>query len=334
VENLVGAEGEGFRIAMMGLDGGRLNIGACSLGGAQRCLDEAIAYTKDRQQFGSRSPISRTPSSRSPTWRPSSRRRAPCSISPPPRSPPAHPTRPASPPWPSASPPTPARRWSTARCSCYGGYGYLQDYPIERFWRDLRVHSILEGTNQVMRMIVGGICGVTAPSDRKNVLTLRPSGQGRPHPAQPAQGDPRAEPEACAHAMLDALTKWQSDDAAVEAVMLDHQASPEGQRGFCAGGDIRMLAESGAGDGKARALLPPNTGSTTCCSLTRSRSSPSWTASPWAAASASRQPARYRVATERTTFAMPETGIGLFPDVGGGWYLSRLPSRSAQWLAT
>ncbi len=51
-ENLVGAEGEGFRIAMMGLDGGRLNIGACSLGGAQRCLDEAVRYTKERKQFG------------------------------------------------------------------------------------------------------------------------------------------------------------------------------------------------------------------------------------------------------------------------------------------
>src|SRR3546814_1975679 len=52
VENLVGGEGEGFRIAMMGLDGGRLNIGACSLGGAQRCIDEAVSYTKDRKQFG------------------------------------------------------------------------------------------------------------------------------------------------------------------------------------------------------------------------------------------------------------------------------------------
>jgi alkylation response protein AidB-like acyl-CoA dehydrogenase len=51
-ENLVGGEGEGFRIAMMGLDGGRLNIGACSLGGAQRCLDEAVKYTKERKQFG------------------------------------------------------------------------------------------------------------------------------------------------------------------------------------------------------------------------------------------------------------------------------------------
>src|SRR6185503_4606928 len=52
VANRVGAEGEGFRIAMAGLDGGRLNIGACSLGGAQRCLDEALAYTKERKQFG------------------------------------------------------------------------------------------------------------------------------------------------------------------------------------------------------------------------------------------------------------------------------------------
>ena len=53
VANRVGGEGEGFRIAMMGLDGGRLNIGACSLGGAQRCLDEAVKYTKERKQFGS-----------------------------------------------------------------------------------------------------------------------------------------------------------------------------------------------------------------------------------------------------------------------------------------
>src|SRR4029434_11209339 len=52
IENRIGAEGEGFRFAMMGLDGGRLNIGACSLGGAQRCLDDAITYTKERKQFG------------------------------------------------------------------------------------------------------------------------------------------------------------------------------------------------------------------------------------------------------------------------------------------
>lgn len=155
VENLVGGEGEGFRIAMMGLDGGRLNIGACSLGGAQRCLDESIAYTKERKQFGQ--PIAEfqntqfmladmateleaarallyTAAAKVTAGAPDKTRFAAM-----------------------------AKRFATDTGSkvvddalqLHGGYGYLQDYPIERFWRDLRVHSILEGTNQVMRMIVG-----------------------------------------------------------------------------------------------------------------------------------------------------------------------------------
>ena len=65
------------------------------------------------------------------------------------------PTRPSSRRWPSGSRPTPASSVVDRALQLHGGYGYLQDYPIERFWRDLRVHSILEGTNQVMRMIVG-----------------------------------------------------------------------------------------------------------------------------------------------------------------------------------
>jgi alkylation response protein AidB-like acyl-CoA dehydrogenase len=154
-ENLVGAEGEGFRIAMMGLDGGRLNIGACSLGGAQRCLDESIAYTKDRQQFGK--PIADfqntqftladmatdLEASRALLYMAAAKVTA------------------------NAPDKTKfaamAKRLATDNGSSivdralqlHGGYGYLMDYPIERFWRDLRVHSILEGTNQVMRMIVG-----------------------------------------------------------------------------------------------------------------------------------------------------------------------------------
>jgi alkylation response protein AidB-like acyl-CoA dehydrogenase len=154
-ENIVGGEGEGFRIAMMGLDGGRLNIGACSLGGAQRCLDEAIKYTKERQQFGK--PIADfqntqftladmatdLEAARALLYRAAVKvtENAPDK------------TRFAA----------MAKRFATDQCSAvvdralqlHGGYGYLQDYPIERFWRDLRVHSILEGTNQIMRMIVG-----------------------------------------------------------------------------------------------------------------------------------------------------------------------------------
>ena len=153
-ENLVGGEGEGFRIAMMGLDGGRLNIGACSLGGAQRCLDEAIAYTKERKQFGSAiadfqatqftlaDMETELQAARTLLYAAAVKvtENAPDK------------TRFAA----------MAKRLATDTGSSvvdralqlHGGYGYLQDYPIERFWRDLRVHSILEGTNQVMRMIV------------------------------------------------------------------------------------------------------------------------------------------------------------------------------------
>ena len=154
-ENLVGGEGEGFRIAMMGLDGGRLNIGACSLGGAQRCLDEAVKYTKERQQFGkSIADFQNTQftladmatdleAARALLYRAAVKvtENAPDK------------TRFAA----------MAKRFATDAGSAvvdkalqlHGGYGYLQDYPIERFWRDLRVHSILEGTNQIMRLIVG-----------------------------------------------------------------------------------------------------------------------------------------------------------------------------------
>ena len=153
-ENLVGGEGEGFRIAMMGLDGGRLNIGACSLGGAQRCLDEAIAYTKERKQFGQAiadfqatqftlaDMETELQAARTLLYAAAVKvtENAPDK------------TRFAA----------MAKRLATDTGSSvvdralqlHGGYGYLQDYPIERFWRDLRVHSILEGTNQVMRMIV------------------------------------------------------------------------------------------------------------------------------------------------------------------------------------
>ena len=153
VANRVGGEGEGFRIAMMGLDGGRLNIGACSLGGAQRCLDEAIGYTRERTQFGK--PLTDFQNTQftladMETELQAARwllyvAAAKVTAGAPDR------TRFAA----------MAKRLATDTGSAvvdralqlHGGYGYLGDYPIERFWRDLRVHSILEGTNQIMRMI-------------------------------------------------------------------------------------------------------------------------------------------------------------------------------------
>jgi acyl-CoA dehydrogenase len=154
-ENMVGAKGEGFRFAMAGLDGGRLNIGACSLGGAQRCLDEAVAYTKDRQQFGQ--PIADFQNTQFMLADMATELEAARALL-----------------YLAAVKVTEnapdktrfsamAKRLATDSGSnvvnnalqLLGGYGYLKDYPIERFWRDLRVHSILEGTNQVMRMIVG-----------------------------------------------------------------------------------------------------------------------------------------------------------------------------------
>ncbi|HEX4739254.1 MAG TPA: acyl-CoA dehydrogenase family protein [Allosphingosinicella sp.] len=153
-ENLVGGEGEGFRIAMMGLDGGRLNIGACSLGGAQRCLDEAVRYTKERKQFGN--PIADFQATQFTLADMETELQAARTLL-----------------YAAAVKVTEnapdktrfaamAKRLATDTGSSvvdralqlHGGYGYLMDYPIERFWRDLRVHSILEGTNQIMRVIV------------------------------------------------------------------------------------------------------------------------------------------------------------------------------------
>ena len=155
VANRVGAEGDGFRFAMAGLDGGRLNIGACSLGGAQRCLDEAIKYTKERQQFGQ--PVAdfqNTQFMLADMATDLEAARALLYLA-------AAKVNAGAPDKSRFS--AMAKRLSTDNGSevvnkalqLFGGYGYLKDYPIERFWRDLRVHSILEGTNQVMRMIVG-----------------------------------------------------------------------------------------------------------------------------------------------------------------------------------
>lgn len=155
VANRVGEEGDGFRFAMAGLDGGRLNIGACSLGGAQRCLDEAIGYVRDRRQFGKAiAEFQNTQFVLADMATELEAARALLYLA-------AAKVTAGAPDKTRFS--AMAKRLATDTGSAvvdralqlFGGYGYLRDYPIERFWRDLRVHRILEGTNEVMRMIVG-----------------------------------------------------------------------------------------------------------------------------------------------------------------------------------
>jgi len=129
--------------------------------------------------------------------------------------------------------------------------------------------------------------------------------------------------------MIEALLAWR-DDPAVQLVMIDHA----GERGFCAGGDIRMLAESGAGDGRlARAFFFTEYRLNTLLHDYPKPLVVIMDGITMGGGVGLSRPCRYRVATERTTFAMPETGIGLFPDVGGGWYLSRVSDHIGLWLA-
>jgi alkylation response protein AidB-like acyl-CoA dehydrogenase len=154
VANRLGAEGIGFKIAMAGLDGGRLNIAACSLGGAQAALDKALAYMKERRAFGKRldefqalqfrlaDMATGLEASRTLLWRAAAALDAKaanatqlCAM---------------------------AKRFVTDTCfevanqalQLHGGYGYLAEFGIEKIVRDLRVHQILEGTNEIMRVIV------------------------------------------------------------------------------------------------------------------------------------------------------------------------------------
>jgi alkylation response protein AidB-like acyl-CoA dehydrogenase len=153
-ENRLGEEGDGFKIAMAGLDGGRLNIAACSLGGAQVALEKSLAYMKERKAFGRRldefqalqfrlaDMATGLEASRTLLWRAAAaldRKDADatqlCAM---------------------------AKRFVTDTCfevanqalQLHGGYGYLSEYGIEKIVRDLRVHQILEGTNEIMRLIV------------------------------------------------------------------------------------------------------------------------------------------------------------------------------------
>jgi alkylation response protein AidB-like acyl-CoA dehydrogenase len=152
--NRIGAEGDGFKIAMAGLDGGRLNIAACSLGGARAALEAARAHLLERSQFGRKladfqalqfklaDMATELDAARLMVWRGAASLDAGapdatmhCAM---------------------------AKRFATdagfrvcnEALQLHGGYGYLRDFPLERYLRDVRVHQILEGTNEIMRVII------------------------------------------------------------------------------------------------------------------------------------------------------------------------------------
>lgn len=154
-ENVLGKVGEGFKIAMRGLVGGRVNIASCSLGAAQACLEHSVRYTKERKQF--ERPLAEFQNTQfkladMATDLVASRlmvRRTASMID-----------GATSPHIPAYS--AMAKKFATDRCfeicntalQLHGGYGYLKDYPIEQFVRDSRVHQILEGTNEIMQVII------------------------------------------------------------------------------------------------------------------------------------------------------------------------------------
>lgn len=152
--NRIGAEGEGFRIAMAGLDGGRINIGACSLGGAGAALDAALSYVKERRQFGR--PIAEFQATQFRLADMATELEAARLL----LYTAAEKLTAGAPDATMAA--AKAKRFATdtgfkvvnEALQLHGGYGYLADYPLERLLRDLRVHQILEGTNEIMRVII------------------------------------------------------------------------------------------------------------------------------------------------------------------------------------
>ncbi|MGE0425926.1 MAG: acyl-CoA dehydrogenase family protein [Reyranellaceae bacterium] len=154
VTNRIGPEGHGFRIAMAGLDGGRINIGACSLGGARACLETASRYVVERRQFGK--PIADFQATQFKLADMATELEAARLL--------IHKAASLldakSPEATQAS--AMAKRFATdagfrivnEALQLHGGYGYLKDFPLERYLRDLRVHQILEGTNEIMRVVI------------------------------------------------------------------------------------------------------------------------------------------------------------------------------------
>jgi len=167
------------------------------------------------------------------------------------------------------------------------------------------------------------------------VLTIIENGVGRIRLNRP-KAIHALTPEMC-DAINDALLAWRDDDA-VTAIMIDHLPAADGDpklsRGFCAGGDIALIANSAKADCvEAERFFTLEYRMNHLLFVYPKPIVAFIDGIVMGGGVGLSLPARFRVATERTTFAMPETGIGLFPDVGGGWFLPRLPGRVGAWLA-
>ena len=325
VANRLGEEGIGFKIAMAGLDGGRINIAACSLGGAQSALDKSLAYMKERKAFGKRldefqalqfriaDMATELEAARTFVWRAAAaldRKDADatmlCAM---------------------------AKRFGTdvgfdvanQALQLHGGYGYLSEYGIEKIVRDLRVHQIL-GRDQRNHaadrgaQVDRGRAMMDATTAAEPDLIVRREGSAGHHPAEPAES----------HQCDDARdvdrhrrgARSVRGGSAVSVVLLEGA----GERGLCAGGDIRGLYDSSREGGDLGKRF--------------------WRQEYVMNARIAKYPKPYvafmdglvmgggvglsahsshRVVTERTKLAMPEVGLGFFPDVGGTWLLSRSP---------
>ena len=313
-------EGDGFKIAMQGLDGGRLNIAACSIGGARAAMDHARAYMQERRQFGkalaefqalqfkladmaTELDAARLMVHKGPAMLHGGSRR------------------------------DDGLRHGQAVChgrgfrvcdqalQLHGGYGYLRDFPIERILRDVRVHQILEGTNEIMRLVIAR--RLLDPGSTEAIRFDHRGGRRRRDP-EPAAGAERPDAGHDRGLRRPARVAWATDPA-IKAVLIEGV----GEKAFCAGGDVLAVYHAGQEGGALAADFFRR-------EYTLNRRIKTFP-KPYVAlldgitmggGVGVSIHGDFRVATENLMFAMPETGIGLFPDIGASWFLPRCPGET------
>ena len=335
VANRIGEEGDGFKIAMMGLDGGRINIASCSIGAARKCLELARDYMQERKQFGQRladfqalqfklaDMATELEAARLMVWPPwAVRAMSPASM-------PVIPT--------ATLHASMAKRFATDvgfkvcndALQLHGGYGYIKEYLIERFIYAMNV--IYAGPSDIGRHERDHAPDHFAQaarfmnSDAEILFDVRDGiaevTLNRPHALNALTLD-------MVRVFDPQLKAWETDDS-VRAVVV----RGAGDKAFCAGGDIQKLY-----DGGPRSQITQDFFREEYRLNRRIHNYPK----PYIAIMDGitmgggvglSVHGDTRIAADNTMFAMPETGIGLFPDVGGSWFLPRLSGEIGMYLA-